>query len=115
MATTNYSFAKRALGHPVRDDDIGDNLDLIDSAIKAREDEIAAIHTEGASTFAGSGGQTITHNLNLATYSVSIESSADGSGAIGEVWVTDESLNSFIVRNSGSAVTAFTWTMHTRT
>ena len=43
MATTNYSFVKRALGHPVRDDDIGSNLDLIDSAIKAREDAIATL------------------------------------------------------------------------
>jgi len=41
--TQNYSFSKRALGHSVRDTDIGANLDLIDSAIKAREDEIAAL------------------------------------------------------------------------
>ena len=41
--TTNYSFNKRALGHPVRDDDEGVNLDLIDAAIKAREDEIATL------------------------------------------------------------------------
>ena len=41
--TTNYSFKKRNLGHPVQDDDIGDNLDLIDAAIKAREDEIDAL------------------------------------------------------------------------
>ena len=33
--TTNYSFNKRKIGHPVRDDDIGDNLDLIDAAIFA--------------------------------------------------------------------------------
>ena len=39
--TPNYSFKKRNLGHPVRDDDIGDNLDLIDAAIKARADAIA--------------------------------------------------------------------------
>ena len=41
--TTNYSFVKRKIGHPVRDDDIGDNLELIDTAIKAREDETDGI------------------------------------------------------------------------
>lgn len=41
--TTNYSFKKRKIGHPVRDDDVGDNLDLIDTAIKARETEIDAL------------------------------------------------------------------------
>lgn len=41
--TTNYTFKKRKLGHSVRDDDIGDNLDLIDTAIKARETEIDAL------------------------------------------------------------------------
>ena len=41
--TANYSFKKRNLGHPVRDDDIGDNLDLIDVAIKARADAIASL------------------------------------------------------------------------
>lgn len=40
VVTTNYSFVKRKIGHPVRDDDIGDNLDLIDTTIKAREDSI---------------------------------------------------------------------------
>jgi hypothetical protein len=47
--TTNYSFVKRQIGHPVRDDDIGDNLDLIDTAIKARQTEIETL--EGLITF----------------------------------------------------------------
>lgn len=37
--TTNYSFKKSKLGHPVRDDDIGENLDMIDTEIKKREDK----------------------------------------------------------------------------
>ena len=113
--TTNYSFNKRGLGHPVRDNDVGVNLDLIDAAIKAREDEIATIHSEGASTFAGPSGQTITHNLNISDYDVSIKQSADGGGAVGEIWVTGEAVNSFVVRNSGIAVTAFTWLVHRQT
>ena len=40
--TTNYSFKKQDLGHPLRDTYIADNLDLIDTAIKARQNEIFA-------------------------------------------------------------------------
>ena len=38
--TDNYSFVTGKLGHPVRDTRIGDNLDLIDAAIKVQEDAI---------------------------------------------------------------------------
>jgi len=127
--TTNYSFKKQQLGHPTRDTDLGDNLDLIDTTIKTRADAITSLedasanhtiaintmHTDGSSNFAGPGGVTITHNLNLSDYDVSIKPSADGGGAIGEWWVTDMAVNSFVVRNSGSGVTAFTWIIHNRT
>jgi hypothetical protein len=73
------------------------------------------IHAEGTSNFAGPGGVTITHNLDLANYNVSIEPSADGAGALGEIWVTDIAINSFVVRNSGAGVTAFSWIVHNRT
>ena len=43
--TLNYSFVTSTLGHPVRDTRVGDNLTLIDTAIKAREDSIDAIET----------------------------------------------------------------------
>jgi hypothetical protein len=72
--TINYSFEKQDFGHPVRDNELGDNLDLIDSAIKARE------HTKGTSNFAGSGGVTITHNLDLSDYTPSIVPTADAAG-----------------------------------
>lgn len=71
-------------------------------------------HAEGAANFSGSGGVTITHSLNLADYNVSIKPSTDGAGAIGEIWVTDVAANSFVVRNSGIAITAFTWIIHNR-
>lgn len=83
--------------------------------IKAENIPVNELHAEGSSNFAGSGGVTITHNLNISNYEVSIKPSADSSGAIGEIWVTDEAVNSFVVRNSGSAVTAFAWTIHNRT
>ena len=83
--------------------------------IHATDIPLNEIHAEGASAFAGSGGVTITHNLNLSDYDVSIKPSADGSGAIGEIWVTAVAVNSFVVRNSGSGVTAFTWITHNRT
>jgi len=41
--TTNYSFKKKALGHPLRDTYTAPNLDLIDAAIKAREASIDAL------------------------------------------------------------------------
>lgn len=120
--TVNYGFEKHHFGYPVQDAKLGDNLDLIDTVIKARENEIDvlvlnqdAMHSEGASTFAGPSGRTITHNLNISDYDVSIKLSADGGGAIGEIWVTDEAVNSFVVRNSGSGVTAFTWCVHRQT
>lgn len=73
------------------------------------------VHAEGASNFAGPGGVTITHSLNLANYTPSIAPTADPAGALGEVWITDIAVNSFVVRNSGIAVTAFTWIIHNRT
>lgn len=73
------------------------------------------IHAEGSSNFAGPSGITITHSLNLSNYSPSILPIADGVGALGEIWVTDIAVNSFVVRNSGSGVTAFTWIVHNRT
>lgn len=83
--------------------------------IEAENIPVDELHAEGSSNFAGPGGVTITHNLNLADYDVSIKPSADGSGAIGEVWVSDMAVNSFVVRNSGSGVTGFTWIIHNRT
>jgi len=73
------------------------------------------LHADGSSNFAGPGGVTITHGLNLANYAPHIIPTADGAGAIGEIWVTDVAVNSFVVRNSGIAVTAFTWVIHNRT
>ena len=83
--------------------------------IKADNIPVNEIHAEGSSNFAGSGGVTITHSLNLNDYDISIKPSADGAGAIGEIWVTDVAVNSFVVRNSGSGVTGFTWVIHNRT
>ena len=111
--TTNYSFDKSKRGHQDVDDDIGriaDNLDLIDAAIKNTENK------KGTSNFAGQGGVTITHNLNLASYGVTIaQTDADPIGSVGEIWVTDVAVNSFVVRNSGSAITSFTWITHNAT
>ena len=73
------------------------------------------LHAEGSNNFTGPGGVTIAHNLNLANYTPTITPTADGAGAIGEVLVTDIAVNSFVVRNSGIAVTTFTWVVHNRT
>ena len=70
-------------------------------------------HVEGTSNFAGPGGVTITHNLNLANYIPDVIATADA-GAVGAIWITDVAVNSFVVRNSGSGVSAFTWSIHKR-
>lgn len=70
---------------------------------------LAEIQAKGTGNYAGQGGATITHNLDWATYIPSIISTADPSGAIGNVWITDIAADTFVVRNSGNAVTAFTW------
>ena len=67
---------------------------------------------EGTSNFAGPSGVTITHSLNLSEYAPAIVPTEDGAGAIGDVWCTGVSVNSFVVRNSGIAVTGFTWILH---
>lgn len=68
-------------------------------------------HVSGSSNFAGSGGVTITHSLNLANYIADVVPVAD-SGAVGAIWITDVAVNSFVVRNSGIGVSAFTWGVH---
>jgi hypothetical protein len=40
VLTENYAFKKEALGHPERDTTIGNNLDLIDAAIKTVSDTV---------------------------------------------------------------------------
>lgn len=70
-------------------------------------------HVEGSSNFAGPGGVTINHSLNLANYIPDVISTAD-SGAVGAIWITDVAVNSFVVRNSGVGVSAFTWSIHKR-
>ena len=64
---------------------------------------------KGSSSFAGSGGVTITHSLGIADYTPLIVPTADPGGQLGAVFVTDITTNSFVVRNTGSAVTAFDW------
>lgn len=72
---------------------------------------IPVTHVEGTSNFAGPSGITITHSLNLADYIPDVIPNAD-SGAVGAIWITDVAVNTFVVRNSGSGVSAFTWSVH---
>ena len=70
---------------------------------------LAEIQAKGTSNFAGPGGVSVVHNKNWATYIPSIIPTVDPSGAVGDVWITDIAANSFVVRNSGSAITEFTY------
>jgi hypothetical protein len=68
-------------------------------------------YNKGNSVFAGSGGQTVPHTKGDTDYVPCIIPSADSGGALGEWWITDKANTSFVVRNSGSALTAFEWTI----
>jgi hypothetical protein len=64
-----------------------------------------------ASTFAGSSaGRTITHNYGHTNYQVVINPAADAGGLLGEVWVV-KAANTVVIYNSGSAVSAFDYTI----
>jgi hypothetical protein len=69
------------------------------------------IHEKGDSNFAGLSGVTIAHNHNLAGYIPDVIPIADP-GAVGAIWITDVAANSFVVRNSGSGISAFMWSIH---
>ncbi|MCK4529375.1 hypothetical protein KAW18_18580, partial [candidate division WOR-3 bacterium] len=72
---------------------------------------------KGASSFGGSGGGggggggvLITHNLNISgDYTPLIIPTENPNGHLGAVYVTDITTNSFTIKNTGSASTAFTW------
>jgi len=86
MATTsNYSFKKNDFGYPVRDDELGSNLDMIDTAIKAREDE-----TDAADALAN--GKIIVGNASGVATDVAMSSditiSNTGATTIGATKVT---------------------------
>lgn len=90
---------------------ISDGLNWYTSSYPASSMPVA--HVEGTSNFAGSSGVTVTHGLNLADYIPDVIPSADP-GAVGAIWITDVAVNTFVVRNSGSGVSAFTWSVHKR-
>lgn len=64
--TVNYSFKKRKIGHPVRDDDVGDNLDLIDAAIKAREDEMDTMEALADGKIIVGNGSDVATDVSMA-------------------------------------------------
>lgn len=111
--TPNYYFKKEVLGHSVRDTHTGRNLDLIDAAIKVNADNILIRdHVEGVDNFAGPGGVTITHT-SIANYIPDVIPTANP-GDVGAVWITDVTPTTFVVRNTGIGVSAFTWSVHKR-
>ncbi|AJP62060.1 capsid tail fiber [ANMV-1 virus] len=72
------------------------------------------VHEKGESNFAGPGGVTIAHNFDYSDYIPDVIPSVDTAGAMGAIWITDIAVNSFVVRNSGSGISAFMWSIHKR-
>lgn len=60
--------------------------------------------------FNSTTGRTITHNLNSINYAVTIQPTSNPSGTLGEFWVENKTLTTFVVKNSGVNTTAtFDW------
>ena len=72
--------------------------------------DVEADH-RGNTNLAGTSGVTITHSLGLAFYQFQLAVTEE-SGAVGEIWITDITANSFVVRNSGDARVAFSWVIY---
>jgi len=113
--TPNLDLAKPDRGEINWDSSLNSNFDILDASYGNLVASSLFNFFKGASNFAGPSGKTVTHNLNLADYIPTIISTSDGGGAIGEIWVTDIAANSFVIRNSGSGVTAFTWIILVKT
>lgn len=66
---------------------------------------------KGTGNFAGQGSYTtitLSPAMSDTNYRVTIQPIADP-GYVGEVWISDKTINSFRVNNSGSGVSAFEW------
>jgi hypothetical protein len=55
---------------------------------------------QGDLTFAGTRGQTVTHNLGHTNYVVNVSATADTGGDLGDVYVS-RAANAFTVYNTG--------------
>ena len=89
---------------------ISDDTDWYTSSLPASSMPVA--HVEGTDNFAGPGGVTITHT-SVANYIPDVIPVAD-SGAVGGIWITDITATTFVVRDTGSGVSAFIWSIHKR-
>lgn len=81
--------------------------------ISASKLNLAQVVQRGDSTFNGQTGRTINITaVGDTDYDVSIEQRAE-SGFVGEVWTASKTVNSFVVKCSGSDTsTAFGWTLN---
>lgn len=62
----------------------------------------------GSGSFGSSAGWTVTHNVGHTNYRVLITPTQDPQGYLGEWWVLKQA-NTFVVYNSGAALTSFDW------
>ncbi|QUO43467.1 hypothetical protein KDJ56_11200 [Brevibacillus composti] len=64
----------------------------------------------GNANFNSAAGTTITHDVGHTNYDVGIVPTQNPNGYLGEVFIS-KAANSFVVYNSGTAKTAFQWTL----
>ena len=76
--------------------------------LKAQLELLGLSSQYGDSTFAGSGGQVITHNLGHTEYSAHVHATADSGGALGDVWIV-YGTNTITIYNSGAFTGTLRW------
>lgn len=71
------------------------------------------IKTQGIASFGGPKGSRVIvrGKTTFGNYTVHIQPVENPCGELGEVWVSEQSINSFLVHNSGNANTAFRYTV----
>ena len=70
------------------------------SSLAERINALEETTAQGDLTFAGTRGQTVTHNLGHTNYVVNVSATADTGGDLGDVYVS-RAANAFTVYNTG--------------
>jgi hypothetical protein len=111
---TNTTYWKEFISAP----STAKNISIEDTANKFTatnvEDALAELKNltppSGSGIFNSTTGVTITHNVGVSSYRVSITPTSNSNGTLGEYWVESKTVNTFVVKNSGSNTTCtFDW------
>lgn len=80
--------------------------------LDARLDALQSQTMQGESTFNGTAGRTISHNVGHTNYIVNIVPLADTGGDLGDVWIS-KAANAVTIYNTGGFIGAFRYQIMT--